>query len=94
MASDRTKTDRLATSALGDGLMDYAGVARTLGVSRSTVRRWAYAGKLRPDFRLGNVIRFSLATVARFVMKNGGCVMQSNVIAPTECCNSSGGGRE
>lgn len=72
MASDRAKTERLATSAFGDGLLDYAGVARALGVGRSTVRRWVYAGQLSPDFMMGNIVRFSPATVQKFVRQNGG----------------------
>lgn len=71
MTETNIRAKNLAASALGGGLLDYAGVARLLGVGKSTVRRWTYMGLLQPDFRLGNVVRFRPATLDQFIKRNG-----------------------
>jgi predicted DNA-binding transcriptional regulator AlpA len=64
---------RLALSALGPVMLDMKGIARHLGVQYRTVQNWRADGTLpAPDFCTGRVVRWRLATVARFIADRAG----------------------
>ncbi|MBI1370834.1 MAG: helix-turn-helix domain-containing protein [Planctomycetes bacterium] len=70
---NRSAVEQLATSALGVGMVDMQQLADHLGVHVGSIKRWRHEGKLPPaDFELGGIVRWSSASVERWIRRNRG----------------------
>lgn len=66
----RAAARQLATSALGPSMMSIADIARHLGVSTRTVKRWRADGEVPdPDFENRGVVRWRPSTIEAWIKK-------------------------
>jgi excisionase family DNA binding protein len=68
MTKSRTKRKAQGSSGAGNDLLKYAGGAQLLGISEKTLQGWVERGTQDvPFIRLGRLIRFSPASLSRWL---------------------------
>ena len=69
-ASNENQSPTLGIAGVASPLIDEPALAAKLGVSRSTLQSWRYAGRGPRFIKLGRMVRYRVADVDAFLRAN------------------------